>query len=179
MAPIYYDDENICGGESKRGGKMEKKREDLLEVVKMNLGEDLPDVDIDEISGVTFDGKESDKARGISARIRPFIRGFRILVFGVDKDVRYPISERLRMIGILVGGFITVAATESIIATYLSRHGLTSLAELSLRVWTRGLILTLVNSLQSAVLFLLDAKFLSLVLGLVLLYLLSKRRRLI
>ena len=161
---------------------MEKKEEDLLDIAKMNLGEDLLDVDIDEISGVMFDlrRRERKKEERIFARfIRPFIRDLRILVFGVDKDVRYPISDRLKMIGIIIGGFVTIAAAENIIANYLGRHGITSSAEWSLRVWTRDLILTLVNSLQSAVLFLMDAKFLSLVLGLVLLYLVIKRRRLI
>lgn len=161
---------------------MEKKGEDLLDIMKMNIGEDLPDVDIDEISGVTFEPvrRELEKGKGIFARfIHALIRDIRILVFGVDKDVRYPISDRLKVIGKLIGGFVTVAAMENIIADVLSRHGITSSAEWSLRVWTRDLILTLVNSLQSSVLFLMDAKFLSLVLGLVLLYLVIKRRRLI
>lgn len=161
---------------------MDNKEKDLLDIAGMQLGEDLPDIDLDDISGVAFEPvrrEQKKDGRVFTGIIQAVIRDLHILISGEDKSIRYPTSDRLKVIWKLIGIFITISAAESIAAKFLGTHGIKSAAELSVRVWTRHWVLEMVNSLHSAMLFLLDAKFISLVLGLVLLYLVVKRRRLV
>jgi len=156
-----------------------RKREleaDLLDIVDLNLGRDLPDVNVDEISIATGLRRERGEGGRIARLAQAFVKNMQILVLGTYKDIRYPISERLRILGVILGGFVTIAALESIVANYLAQHGMTSTIEQSLRIWVRDLILLIADSAHSAVLFLMDAKIVSLLLGLhLLLYLVGRR----
>ena len=146
--------------------------DDLLDMVELNLG-DLPDltVDVDDLAA----GLQREGGR-IARFARAFVKNMQILALGRYKDIRYPISDRLRILGLIVGGFMTIAAAESIVANHLAQHGMTSAIEQSLRTWVRDLIVTIADSAHSAVLFLIDVKMVSLLLGLLLLLYLVGRR---
>jgi len=156
-----------------------RKREleaDLLDMVDLNLGRDLPDVNVDEISIATGLRRERGEGGRIARLAQAFVKNMRILILGTYKDVRYPISDRLRILGVILGGSVTIAAAESLLANHLAQKGITSSIELSLRTWVRDLIVTIADSAHAAVLALIDAKIVSLLLGLLLLLYLVGRK---
>ncbi|MDI6810138.1 MAG: hypothetical protein QMD80_00400 [archaeon] len=148
---------------------MDKKIRDLLDAVEMNLGEDLMEI---EFEGVREVRHEKEKGGSLLTK---FKKNLSILLLGKWRGVKYPASDRLKVLGLIAGGFMVIAASESLLANFLWNKGYSSELELSLRVMTREMILTFADFVHSAILFLLDAKILALILGILILVLLLRR----